>query len=128
MRLECGVVPVHFVGENFCIVVLRQQDFELQGALFIFQAACLVCRQQSYDLISPPWGNLDRDDVGKLLHGGFPRKVRGSSLQLASTVPPTCPEEPLLLRTTPSRYSAAVALGPSPRACWQLEKAEQNVV
>jgi len=42
--LECGVVPVHFVGENFRIVVLGQEDFELQRARFIFQAACLVRR------------------------------------------------------------------------------------
>ena len=41
MHLECGGVPVHFVHENFRIVVFRQQDFELQGARFIFQA-CLV--------------------------------------------------------------------------------------
>src|SRR6516164_7411623 len=64
MHLECGGVPVHFVRENFRNVVFRQQDFELQGARFIFQA-CLVRHQRSYDLISPPWGNLDRDDIGK---------------------------------------------------------------
>src|SRR5262249_52933166 len=44
MHLECGVVSVHFVRENFRIVVLGQQDFELQRARFIFQAACLVRR------------------------------------------------------------------------------------
>src|SRR5262249_20100209 len=44
MHLECGVVPVHFVRENFRIVVLGQQDFELQRARFIFQAARLVRR------------------------------------------------------------------------------------
>jgi len=37
MHVECGVVSVDFVQENFCIVV-RQQDFELQGSRFIFQA------------------------------------------------------------------------------------------
>jgi hypothetical protein len=38
MHLECSSVPVHFERENFRIVVLRQQHFELQGARFIFQA------------------------------------------------------------------------------------------
>src|SRR5215831_7345756 len=33
--------PVHFVHANFRVVVFRQQDFELQGARFTFQA-CLV--------------------------------------------------------------------------------------
>ena len=29
MHLECGVVPVHFVRENFRVVVFGQQDYEL---------------------------------------------------------------------------------------------------
>src|SRR5215469_15582196 len=87
MRLECGGVSVHFERENFRIVVFGQQYFELQGARFIFQA-CLVRCQQSYDPISPPWGNLNRDDVRKFWHDDFTRKVRGSSLQLVSAGPP----------------------------------------
>ena len=39
MHLECGGVPVHFVHAHFRIVVFRQQNFELQGARFIFQAS-----------------------------------------------------------------------------------------
>src|SRR5262249_12972025 len=74
MHLECGGVPVDFVRENFRIVVFRHQDFQLHGARFIFQAACLVCREQSYDLISPPYGNLDRDDIRKFWHDVLPRK------------------------------------------------------
>jgi hypothetical protein len=46
MHLECGIVPVHLVRENFRIVVLRPQDFELQGARFIFQATWLMSLQQ----------------------------------------------------------------------------------
>jgi len=39
MRVERGGVSVDFIRENFCIVVVRQQDFELQGdSTFIFQA------------------------------------------------------------------------------------------
>src|SRR5208337_1446142 len=38
----CRVVSVDFVQENFCIVVARQQDFELQGSGFIFQATGFV--------------------------------------------------------------------------------------
>src|SRR5262245_11758805 len=41
MLLECCGVPVHFVHANFRIAVFRQQDFELQGTRFTFQA-CLV--------------------------------------------------------------------------------------
>jgi hypothetical protein len=51
MHLERGGVPVHFVQEDFRIIVFRQQDFELQGARFIFQA-CLVRQERCYDLIS----------------------------------------------------------------------------
>ena len=42
MHVECGLVPVDFVQENFRIVVLWQQDFELQCARFVFQATCFV--------------------------------------------------------------------------------------
>ena len=42
MHVECGVVSVDFVQDNFCIVVVRQQDFELQGSGFIFQATGFV--------------------------------------------------------------------------------------
>ena len=38
MHLKRGVVSIDFVEENFCIVVVRKQDFELQGSKFILQA------------------------------------------------------------------------------------------
>jgi hypothetical protein len=38
MHLKRSGVPVNFERENFRIVVLRQQHFELQGARFIFHA------------------------------------------------------------------------------------------
>jgi hypothetical protein len=38
MHVECGVVSIDFVQENFCIVIVRRRDFELQGSKFIFQA------------------------------------------------------------------------------------------
>jgi hypothetical protein len=45
MHVERGVVSVDFVQENFCIVVVRQQDFELQGPGLVFQATGPVRRQ-----------------------------------------------------------------------------------
>jgi hypothetical protein len=42
MHVECRVVTVDFVKENFCIVVVRQQNFELQGSGLIFQATGFV--------------------------------------------------------------------------------------
>src|SRR5262249_18076968 len=90
MRLERSGVPVHFERENFCVVALQQQHFELQGTRLIFHARLVRC-QRSYDLISMPWDHLDRDDIRKFWHDDFPGKVRGSSLQLIPADPPTCP-------------------------------------
>ena len=42
MHVECGVVSIDFVQENFCIVIVRQRDFEPQGSKFIFQASGFV--------------------------------------------------------------------------------------
>src|SRR5262249_30621873 len=67
MRLERSGVPVHFERENFCVVALRQQHFELQGTRLIFYARPVRC-QRSYDLISMPWRHLDRDDIRKFWH------------------------------------------------------------
>ena len=42
MHFECGGVSVDFVRENFCIVVVSQQDFEMQRSRFVFQATGFV--------------------------------------------------------------------------------------
>ena len=41
MHFKRSGVPVHFVQENFSIIVIRKQDLELQSARFIFEA-CFV--------------------------------------------------------------------------------------
>ena len=68
MHLECGVVSVDFVQEHFRVVVLWQQDFELQGARFIFQATCSVRLQQRQELIPLSWGDFNRGDDRKFCH------------------------------------------------------------
>jgi hypothetical protein len=67
MHVECGVVSIDFVQENFCIVIVRQQDFELQGSRLIFQAAGFVRHQQREELIPPPWRHFNCSDGRKFL-------------------------------------------------------------
>jgi hypothetical protein len=46
MRLECCIVLINLVEEQFPILVVRDQDFELQGPRLVFQAARFVRHEQ----------------------------------------------------------------------------------
>jgi hypothetical protein len=57
------------------------------------------------------WGKVDRDDVRKFWYGDFPRKIRGSSLQLGPADPPEEPTRALWVCG-----ATAVILGVLPNA------------
>jgi hypothetical protein len=71
VHLECGGVSVDFVQEHFRVVVLRQQDFELQSARFVFQATRFVRHRQRQELISLPRDDFDCADSRKFWHDAF---------------------------------------------------------
>ena len=50
MQVECRIVSVNFVRENLSVIFARQQDFELQGSWFVFQAPITVRYQQRQEL------------------------------------------------------------------------------